>query len=229
MTRSAVICNYISSLAISLLLALPLSAQSAKVLDTDLEPDTTPWLNGFAIGVDLAGLVQNAVSDYGQMEAQLRINLRDRYFPVLEAGLGMASHDDEITQITYSSKSPYFRIGGDYNLMKDKHDAYRIYGGVRYGFSIFKYDFSHPDIKDPCWGGEAEWAADDVNCSCHWAEFSGGVDAKIWGPIHLGWSVRYRKRIAHDFGEHGKVWYVPGFGKSGSTRIGYTFMISLDI
>ena len=229
MIRLAATCNYISSLAISLLLALPMSAQSSKIDLTALEPDSTAWLNGFAIGVDVAGIIQGAVSDYGQVEAQLRVNLRDRYFPVFEAGFGKATHDDEITEMSYSSKAPYFRIGADYNLMKNKHDDYRIYGGVRYAFSYFKYDFSHPDIKDPFWGGVAPFGAEGVSCHCHWAEFSGGVDAKIWGPIHLGWSVRYRKRIAHDNGEHGNVWYVPGFGRSGSTRIGYTFMISLDI
>ena len=229
MTQLAATFKYILSLAISLLLSLPTNAQSDKKIASAVEPDTTAWLNGFAIGVDLAGLTQCAISDYGQIEAQLRVNLRDRYFPVLEAGLGKANHDDEVTLISYSSSAPYFRIGADYNLMKDKHDDYRIYGGVRYGFSYFKFDFSHPAIPDPVWGGEAEFCGKGVSSHYHWAELSGGVDAKIWGPIHLGWSVRYRKRIAYDNGDNGNVWYVPGYGKSGSTRIGYTFMISLDI
>ena len=229
MTRLAATCIYISSLAISLLFALPLSAQSDKVIDAGVEPDTTAWLNGFAVGFDLAGLGQYAISDYGQIEAQLRVNLRDRYFPVLEVGIGKASHDDIVTLISYSSSAPYFRIGADYNLMKNKHDIYRLYGGVRYGFTYFKYDFSHPGVEDRYWGGVAEYGDNGVSCHYHWAELSGGVDAKIWGPIHLGWTVRYRKRLFYNNGEYGNVWYVPGYGKSGNTRIGYSFMITLDI
>lgn len=230
MTRLPSIFRYISSLAINLLLALPVCAQADRQMAADVvERDSTAWLKGFAVGVDLAGLVQYAISDYGQFEAQLRINLRDRYFPVFEAGVGRARHDDIVTLIHYRSTAPYFRIGADYNLMKNKHDFYRIYGGARYALSYFKYDVSHPGVTDPNWGDVAPYGADGVSAHCHWAELSVGVDATIWSVIHLGWSVRYRKRLFHSDGDYGNVWYVPGFGRSGSTRIGYTFMLAVDI
>lgn len=228
MTPRAAIFAFISSLAISLAVPTTADAQLKKLLHME-ENDSVPLFNGFAVGVDLAGLVQYAVSDYGQAEASLRLNLLDRYFPVVELGMGMASHDDVVTEIKYETRAPYVRIGADYNLMRDKHDDYRIYGGARYAFTSYKLDFSHPDIIDPVWGGKAHYGADDVSCYCHWLEVAAGVDAKVWGPIHLGWSVRYRRRIAHDSGDYGKSWYVPGFGKTGTTRMGYTFVLSLDI
>ena len=227
MTRRVPICIYISSLTISLLLALPLSAQRQEPL-VEVN-DSTPLLNGFAVSADLFGLVQSIVSDYGQYEGALRVNLRDKYFPIIELGIGRASHDDEVTLISYSSRAPYGRIGLDVNLMKDKHDDYRIYGGLRYGFSSFKFDLSHPGVTDPVWGNVAEYNAKGVKCNYHWAEAVAGVDAKIWGPIHLGWSVRYRKRLAYSCGDIGNAWYVPGYGKNGSTRLGGTFNISIDI
>jgi len=55
------------------------------------------------------------------------------------------------------------------------------------------------------------------------------VDVTIWGPLHLGWSVRYRNRTSSDTGEYGDCWYVPGFGKSKSTNLGGTFNITFDI
>ena len=229
MTRRAAIFIFISSLLFSLTFSTPCRGQNTKDLDFGEQTDSISLIHGIAVSFDLAGAIQRMVSDYGQYEASVRLNLQDKYFPILEVGIGSADHDDVVTQIHYKSSAPYFRIGADYNLMKDKHDDYRIYGGLRYAFSYFNYDISHPDITDPTWGGKAPYSADGVKCNSHWAELSAGIDAKLFGPIHLGWSVRYRKRISQDSGIMGNVWYVPGFGKSGSTRLGGTFNITVDI
>lgn len=230
MTIPKAISYYISSLAISLALALPAGAQSMDdIIDP---PDTTVnnrWFDGFALSVDLAGVIQRAVSDYGQYEAALRINIDDTWFPILEVGLGSASHDDVVTLISYKSSAPYFRFGADHNFLKDKHDIYRVYGGARYAFSYFNYDVSHPGVKDTNWGGVAQYGEKGVKCNAHWLEFAAGVDAKIWGPIHLGWSVRYRRRLFADNGSMGNVWYIPGFGKAGRTCIGGTFNVGIDL
>ena len=169
------------------------------------------------------------MSDYGQFEGAIRVNLLDSYFPIAEIGIGKASHDDAVTSICYNSTAPYFRIGVDYNLMNDKHDVYRIYGGIRYATTYFKYDLSHPGLKDPYWGDDAPYGAEGVKCNYHWVEIVGGVDAQIAGPLRMGWSVRYRKRLSHSDGALGNVWYVPGFGKAGSSRLGLTFNVSLSI
>jgi hypothetical protein len=41
--------------------------------------------------------------------------------------------------------------------------------------------------------------------------------------------VRYRNRISYDAGELDKVWYVPGYGKSGKSVLGGTFNVIIDI
>ena len=195
-------------------------------------PDTTVnsrWFDGFALSVDLAGVIQRAVSDYGQYEAALRINIDDTWFPIVEVGLGSAKHDDVVTQISYKSSAPYFRLGADHNFLKDKHDIYRVYGGARYAFSYYSYDVSHPGVEDPVWGELVPYNEKGVKCNAHWLEFAAGVDAKIWGPIHLGWTVRYRRRLFADNGAMGNVWYIPGFGKAGRTCIGGTFNVGIDL
>ena len=57
----------------------------------------------------------------------------------------------------------------------------------------------------------------------------GGVDATLWGPLHMGWSVRYRNRLFSHIDDFDNCWYVPGFGKHGRTNIGATFNIIFDI
>ena len=62
-----------------------------------------------------------------------------------------------------------------------------------------------------------------------WAELVGSVDAKILGPIRMGWSVRYKLRVAHKMGEIGEAWYVPGYGRGGSSQLGATFNVLLEL
>jgi len=169
------------------------------------------------------------LSSYGQYEAALRVNLRDRYFPIAELGIGVTDHVDDGTQTSYKTRAPYGRIGLDFNMMKNKHDIYRLYGGVRYGYTNFKYDLHNPDVTDPVWGDKVSYEARDVKCYYHWVELVFGVDATIWGPIHLGWSVRYRNRVACDEGMLGRCWYVPGFGKSGKSTLGGTLNVIFEL
>ena len=222
------ISRYTCLLAISLLLgALPADAQRRKA--EIQEPDTTAFFKGFAVSADLIGPLQLLLSDYGQYEAALRINLKDRWFPVFELGLGKASHDDIVTKVSYKTSAPYGRVGLDFNLLKNKHDIYRLYGGFRYAYTNYKFEFSHPGVTDPVWKQEVEYGVKDIASYFHWVEGVMGIDASIIGPIHLGWSVRYRRRIAHKEGIYGKAWYVPGYGKTGATRLGGTFNVIIDI
>ena len=228
MTLHGSISTYISSIAVSLLMLVP-SAACAKDDGNKAANDSVPLFCGFAVSADLVGPVQMLIGDYGQYEAALRINLKDRYFPIVELGIGKADHDDDVTNIKYKTSAPYFKIGADFNLLKNKHDVYRLYAGARYAFTSYKYGLSHPGMKDPVWGNTAPYEAEGVKCSCQWLEAVIGVDAKMFGPVHLGWSLRYRSRLSHDDGALGNSWYVPGFGKSGGSNIGGTFNVIIDI
>ena len=221
----------ISRAAISTLLALGALSASAQGLKPQAErPDTTRFFRGLQVMADVVGPIQLAVSDYGQYEAALRINFKDKYFPVFELGYGTANHeDDPVTHVAYKTSAPYGKVGMDFNIMKNKHDIYRVYIGARYAFTRFKYDVASPVLTDPVWKDPATIQLNNVSASYHWAELLFAVDAKIWGPLHLGWSVRYRRRLAHNDGESGNVWYVPGFGKTGNSRLGGTFNIIINL
>lgn len=229
MTLLKNISTYISSTAISLimLVAAPVAADAKD--SAEIKNDSVPLFNGIAVSVDLVGPMQMVFGDYGQYEAALRINLKDRYFPIVELGIGKADHNDDATDITYNTSAPYAKIGVDFNLLKNKHDIYSLFAGARYAFTSFKYDLSHPGMTDPVWGGMAPYEGYGIKCSYQWLEIVIGVDAKMWGPVHLGWSVRYRSRLSHNDGTMGNTWYVPGFGKAGSSSLGGTFNIAIDI
>ncbi len=195
-----------------------------------LERDSVPFFRGFAVSADLVGAAQMMLSDYGQYEGALRLNLHDQYFPVVEVGYGKANHEnDAVTSITYRTKAPYFRVGVDVNIMKKKHTGNRIFAGVRYAYTNYKVDILQPATKDPVWQWNTATDVNDLRLYQHWAEVLFGIDAKIAGPLHLGWSVRYRMRMSHNDNKIGQAWYVPGYGLQDTGNLGATFNVSIDI
>ena len=225
--------RYISTsirrLAISLLLFLTAHSASAQLKFFSLQKDTIPVFRGFALSFDMVGLLMNQLSDHGEYEGAFRLNLHDEWFPIVEVGLGKAKHDDEVTHLYYSTSAPYFRLGIDKNLLNDKHGKNRLYGGLRYGYTSYKVDISRPDFPDPTWLWDTGFGVKDASCYYHWLEAVVGIDAQIFGPLHLGWSVRYKRRIAHSHHDFGNTWYVPGFGTDDDSKLGVTFNVIIDI
>jgi hypothetical protein len=234
MTLRHLISTWFSSITISLLLLLTASssmqAQGLKLKMFRLEPDSIPMMRGFQVSFDLFGFCQRQLSDYGQYEGALRLNLHDQWFPIVEAGYGEGEHmNDQVTGLSYKTAAPYFRVGMDFNLLKKKHGPNRMYGGFRYAFTSYKVDLWRANYPDPTWLWDTSFGVVGEKCSQHWLEAVLGIDAEIVGPLHLGWSVRYKRRIAHQDGVIGKTWYVPGYGIWGDTRLGGTFNVIIDI
>lgn len=223
------VCARISKLfCLALLLLCATTATAAQRKKMVAEPDSVPLFRGVQVSYDLVGTVMRAVSDYGQFEAAVRVNLKDRYFPTFELGYGSSEHQPEGSSVIHATtNAPFFRIGCDLNVAKKKHDDYRIFVGLRYGFTSFTFK-ADADVTDPVWGNKANYSIEESGCSYHWLEGVFGVDAKMWGPVRLGWTVRYRAPLSTNEGGAGQVWYIPGFGKRGN-KIGGTFNITVEL
>ena len=229
MTQRNRISTSVSRIVLSLLLLLSAVGTQAQGF-LKLEKDTIPLFRGFALSFDLVGMAQMQLSDHGQYEGAFRLNLHDQYFPIIEVGLGRANHDyDDITGLRYKTTAPYFRIGADVNIMKRKHTGNRIFIGLRYGYTNYKVDVSRKPTEDPFWKTVGSFSVENLACYQHWAEAVFGLDAKVFGPLHLGWSGRYRIRMSHDDGFIGSSWYVPGFGIQDSSTLSATFNVIIDI
>ena len=224
------ISSSISRLVISLVLLVVASSAHAQLKMFRMEKDSIPLFRGFAVSFDLVGPAMLMLSDHGEYEGALRLNLHDQWFPIVEIGIGKANHEnDEVTEITYKTTAPYFRIGADLNLMKNKHAANRLYGGLRYAFTSYKVDILRNGLKDPVWLTTSDFGVEGMKCNMHWFEIVFGIDAKIVGPLHLGWNVRYKRRIYHKEGDIGQTWYVPGFGINDKDQIAANFNVIIDI
>lgn len=217
---------FVLCLAVGLTTALPSHGQGFL----KMERDSVPLFQGFSVSADLAGAAMMVLSDYGQYEGAVRVNLHNQYFPVVEVGYGKADHrNDEVTGINYKTAAPFFRVGCDFNIMKNKHTGNRILVGLRYGFTSYKVDIDRETFADPTWQWDTQYGVRGEQCSQHWAEVNFGLDAKVAGPLHLGWNIRYRQRLKHNDGIMGKTWYVPGYGTQNGTKITAMFNVTIDI
>ena len=232
MTQTLHISSSISRLAISLLmLFVSLGSTHAQVTKMfTLEKDSVPLFCGLSVSFDLVGPAMLMLSDHGEYEGALRVNLHDQWFPIFELGVGHANHEnDAITELTYKTTAPYFRLGMDWNILRKKHQPNRMYAGFRYAFTNYKVDIIRNDLPDPVWQSKAGFGVEGMACNMHWLEAVLGIDAKIFGPLHLGWTVRYKRRLFHNDGTLGATWYVPGFGTNDNDQLAANFNDIIDI
>lgn len=202
--------------------------QYAKVTLTEKK---VPLLSGYGIYTDVCGLAMAQFGKWGQYEAGAHLGIHGRFYPAVEIGIGQSNHTDSRTFLHYKVHSPYFRLGLDYNLNKNRASRNRYFVGARYGFSAFSYDLDGPAINDPAWNVDTPFSAHDVKGNAHWGELVFGIQSQIWRFIHMGWTVRYRARFHEKMGAPGHAYYIPGYGKGGesSGTFGGTFNLVFEL
>lgn len=202
----------------------------SKYIAVEEQEQKLVFFQGFTLSVDGFGLVQKLASDYGALEAALRLNLKNTYLPIFELGYAQCEKQDINTGISFNVKAPYARIGVDYNLLKDKFQDNRLYAGVRYGFSTYQYDIAGPAMVDPVWGGSEAFDLRGINCTSHWGEVVFGVEAKIFKNLHMGWLVRYKKEFASSKSDYAKPSCIPGYGYTTTESCwGGTYSVIFDL
>lgn len=235
------VCNYfiLSNICLLLMAVQPALGQEKAKAKPEEKPNI-PLYNGLSVGVDLVGVGSSVMgSDFLSGEVSVEANLLNRFFPIVEMGLGTTDTESD-TGTRYKTTAPYFRLGLNYNTMYKKNNKGYLYVGLRYAFSTFSYDVKGSGLDDPIWGGSVGnlnlrdeiWGTyapafnhQDMKGSMHWAEIVLGVNVHIYKQLSMGWAVRMKYRINASTSEHGDPWYVPGFGKYDSSTTGITYTI----
>lgn len=188
------------------------------------------FFQGFTLSLDAYGPIAYCLSDYGTAEAALRLNLKNTFFPIIEAGYGICEKTDFNTQISYKTKAPYARLGLDINMLTNKFQENRFYIGARYGLSKYKYDIAGPAMSDPIWGGSESFNYKGLDCTSHWLELVVGIEVKIYKNFHMGWAVRYKSELSSTNNKLAKPSCIPGYGyTTNSTCWGGTYSLIFDL
>lgn len=224
------ISRYIILLCSSLLIAIAPAHGQIRDLKFKTESDTLPLLMGGQAFFNLAGVVLWQASSYGEIEGGLRINMKGKYFPTIEAGLGLCDKTDEQTDLHCKANAPFLRLGCDYNFARNKAGHNRIYGGIRMAYTTYKYDLDGPTLHDPYWQDQQmPLHFSGLSSNALWAEFVFGIETKVWRNFHVGWTARYKNRIHQKENEVGQSFYIPGYGKNGGHRFTGTFNLVFDL
>lgn len=230
MKRKIISIFTIALLSLSNLLGLT-QATAQEVVNTPLTQEewkATPLYQGSYIGMDILGLGSKILGgDYTSTEISAEVNLKNRYFPVIEIGYGSIETTNEETDIYFKTSAPYFRVGMNYNIFyKKPYLPGHFIAGVRYGFSSFSYDVAAPDMTDPVWGQPSiPVSFQGVKSNASWLELVIGLRTNVFKNFYMGFSARYRSRISVKKTENSEPHYIPGFGKNKGTSIGLTYNI----
>ena len=188
------------------------------------------FFQGFTVSADVLNMALYFLSSSGNLEASLRLNLLNTYFPVAEIGMGRCNKTDYNTNIHFSTNAPFFRVGCDYNILHNKWQSNKLLVGLRYGLSNFNYSFDGPDQVDPIWKTSAPLDVQSLNATSHILEVVFGCQVKLWRFIHMGWSVRYKKELHTTKSLYSHPYYIPGYGTTVSgSNWGVTYNISFDL
>ena len=202
----------------------PSREAAAKALEEKI-----PLFSGLSVGYDLCGTVMALATSYGQYEGSVSVSLKNKYFPVVELGLGLSDYTHEDTHIHYKTSAPYARIGLDYNFLRNRRSGNRLLGGIRLAYTKYKFDLTAPGLTDPVYHTTRPFTFQGQNASLFWGELVGGLQTNIFKFLRLGWTIRLRIPLYEKAPAVGKAAYIPGFGKGSETLFGGTFNIIFDI
>lgn len=211
----------------SLLLLLPLRVLSQEKGAQRSKP---ALLQGMSILTEVGTPIAHVLGgDVFGLEAAFRVNLRNHYFPIAEVGYGKYDATNDETHLTYKANAPYFRLGCDVNMLKDKTQNNRLLVGGRLGYSPYSFDASGPSVKDPIWGTDRPLDISSPSLSRVWLEITLGLEAEIARNFHLQLGVRYRTKLSETAFDQGTPYYVPGFGAMGDSGFALTYNLIFDL
>lgn len=188
-----------------------------------------PLLYAAAVGVDIWDPLMRVFGQhYGLVEFSGELNLHNRYIPVVEVGLGQSSYTPDDNNYTYKVPlTPYFRIGCNYNFIYNSNPDYMAFAGVRFGWSHFNYEVNNVHLSSDYWWESTTFNLPKQTASVTYMQILFGIHVKVFGPISMGWCLRYKAKLKESKATYGRPWYIPGYGSrngaiTGSFSITYT-------
>ena len=184
---------------------------------------------GVKIEVDAFSAVMSAVNkETYSFEGNIQINLREKYFPIVEIGFAGANKTS-INDFNFKTDGFFARIGFDYNLLKPNSPTTHIHRyffiGGRYGFSPFTYDITNITIDNGYWGGSEIRNFRDINTTKHWFEAVAGMRVEVLRNIYMGWNVRLKMQLGRENPGEISPWYIPGIGIQSLGNWGFNYTV----
>lgn len=173
-----------------------------------------PLLTDVTFGVNILDpLLALFGQKYGGVDVNATLNLWNRVQPVLDLGVGWAKYTPDEHEFTYRGKlSPYVRFGVNYNFLYKSDPAYKVFLGVRGGYSFFNYEITDVKYDNSYWGESGKFDITGQKSHALWGEFLVGLNVRLWRNVSAGWQAKYHRLFNHKSNANSEPWYIPGFG-----------------
>lgn len=218
--------RYFSSLIFLVLTTFCWSQQINQNGDTipKIKPDWTPYELKLGTNVIRAGRSLFG-EDLNTYEVQAGLAMY-RAIAILELGTEERKRGETFD---YENRGRYFRIGGDWNFIKDQPSGNVLSLGLRYARASFEDNFSYTQNLG---FGEEQYEYANTRLNARWYEVTLNLRGKIVSNLYMGFTMRWQfARKINGEGEF-KTFDVPGFGKTrreNSTAFDYFVMWRLPL
>jgi len=218
---------YISSFLLCLTIS---TANAQKKKQIIMPPDSTKWLNGFTVHVDLASLITSSLTNnvIYSTEGGIQMDLKHKIFPTIELGIAGANKSTSINS-GFKTNGVFERIGVDFNLRKKKPDSKPtnnlFIAGIRLGMSHYNYSVTNLIIANDYWGDSQPLNFLDQSTTKIWYEIVIGVQVEVLKNFYMGWSIRKKNLITQDILGQVAPWYIPGFGQNNGSNWGFNYAL----
>ena len=214
------------------LLILTVPAQSQKRRSDDKPLTDSVVFRGFSAHLDVASPLMGIAVNKGIYtgEAQIDVNLLNKYFPIFEIGYANAKVTAD-NATNYRTSALFWRIGLNYNFLKtsknkvEKLNRNYPFIGLRYGMSVVNYDMTQIPMSESYWAEQGSISLNGKNVYAGWIEFLGGVRVDLAKGFTMGWSARIRLALHTSLDNSEQLWFVPGYGKSGGAQFTFNYTI----
>lgn len=173
------------------------------------------------LATDVIGLGKTVFTDETSLEFHSKIDFHHFY---LAGSFGIEKISPRGEGFDYSSEGTFFRVGPQVNLMPYNKHRSSVFFGLMYARSSFKDQISYtqPDVG---WGDDnISYENDDLQA--RWFELNMGINAKVVGPLYLGYTVRFK--FSKTLSGNGELlpFEIPGFGGADKgSRFGFNYYI----
>jgi hypothetical protein len=188
----------------------------------------------YRLGFDLSRLIyrinNNQIKQFfgnkrTAYEGSFDFRLNKKIYPTIEGGSQELSIIEN--NFSYSSTGYYVRAGVDFNIFKpkDTKDKDDVFWGLRYGYGRMRDNSSKVVIQDPFWV-DFQTSLPERLLVNHWVEVVCGVKAELFTNFFMGWTLRWRLRLAGSSFNNFSPYIIPGFGYgSNKSNIGFNYYI----
>ncbi len=199
-----------------------------------VKKDSVKLWQGILIETDLIPIFQKTVlnSDAYSFLGSAQLNLKNKYYPTIEAGMGGADKTSA-NGIQFKTTGIFGKIGLDVPVFRPAENSTQknnvFLAGVRLGMSQLNYSLYNLTLTDEYWGGTETINMESINDTKFWFEVNAGLRVEVFKNIFMGWSVRNRRLINRAKPGETAPWYIPGYGTGTDSGWGFSYTLGYKI